>query len=225
MIRDAPNCCYIIRLFSGQVGISGWVWKMPENSPLSKLTDTIFGFALAIGALSLTGTRPQNAQEVLGGLFLFGLSFVILIVIWWGHSDLMSKLPSDKPRIVLLNIMLMFFVAVEPYLLNILNSDITLFQFTSILYAVDMTFLMGISALLAHILVTENEETLSPAQMRKYRFSRDSQTVFAGLFLLSALPQFFTWTVMGTPVRIWLWLATLVLSIGVNARKKREKEG
>jgi len=197
---------------------------MPESSPIGKLTDTIFGFALAIGALSLTRTSPQNASEVLGGLFLFGLSFVILVVIWWGHSDLMSKLPDNKPKIVFLNIVLMFFVAVEPYLLNILNSDLALFQFTSILYAVDMAFLMGISAVLAHILVTENERTLSITQMRTYKSNRNSQIIFAGLFLLSGLPQFFTWTFMGTPVRIYLWLATLVFSIAVRARKKGKKE-
>lgn len=197
---------------------------MPEKSPIGKLIDTIFGFALAIGALSLTGTHPQSTSEVLGGLFLFGLSFVILIVIWWDHSDLMSKLPNDKPRIVVLNIVLMFFVAVEPYLLNILNSSIALFQFTSILYAVDMTFLMGISAVLAHILVTEYERTLSITQMGTYKSNRNFQIIFASLFLLSVLPQFFTWTFMGAPVRIYLWLATLVLSIGVRARKRDNKE-
>jgi len=92
---------------------------MSGSSPIGKLVDTIFGFALGIGALSLTGTRPQNASEVMGSLFLFGLSFVILIVIWWDHNRLTSKLPNNKPRIVLLNVFLMFFVAVEPYLLNI----------------------------------------------------------------------------------------------------------
>lgn len=197
---------------------------MPEKSPIGKLTDTIFGFALAIGALSLTRSSPQDVSEVLGGLFLFGLSFVILIVIWWGHNDLMSKLPDNTPRIVVLNIVLMFFVAVEPYLLNILNSNIALFQFNSILYAVDMTFLMGISAVLAQILVTDCGRTLSITEMRTYKSSRNFQTVCACLFLLSVIPQFFTWTLMGVPVRIYLWLATLVLSIAVRARKKGKKE-
>jgi uncharacterized membrane protein len=193
---------------------------MPEKSPIGKLIDTIFGFALAIGALSLTGTRPQSIAEVMGGLFLFGLSFVILIVIWWGHSDLMSKLPNNEPKIVILNIVLMFFVAVEPYLLNVLNSNIAIFEFTSILYAVDMTFLMGISGVLVHVLVTEYKGTLSIMQMRTYKSGRNFQIIFACLFLLSVIPQFFAWTVMGTPVRIYLWLATLVLSIGARARKK-----
>jgi len=197
---------------------------MPEKSPIGKLIDTIFGFALAIGALSLTGTRPQSVSEVFGGLFLFGLSFVILIVIWWDHNDLMSKLPSNKPRIVILNIVLMFFVAVEPYLLNLLNSNITLFQYTSILYAVDMTFLMGISAVLAHVLITDYQRTLSITQIRTYKSNRNFQIVFACLFLISVFPQFFTWTFMGAPLRIYLWFAALILSIGARSRNKRAKE-
>ena len=104
-----------------------------------------------------------------------------------------------------------------------MNSSLTLFQFTSILYAIDMTFLMGISAVLAHVLVTESEGTLSSSQMRTYRWKRNSQVIFAGLFLVSVLPQFFTWTFMGTPVRILLWLATLVLSIVARARRGRNE--
>jgi uncharacterized membrane protein len=196
---------------------------MPEKSPIGRLIDTIFGFALAIGALSLTGARPQNTSEVLGGLFVFGLSFVILIVIWWDHSDLMSKLVDSKPKIVVLNIVLMFFVAVEPYLLNTLNSSASLFEYTSVLYAVDMTFLMGISAVLTHILVTEYGGALSDKQMRTYKANRNSQIIFACMFLSSVTPQFFTWTIMGAPVRVYLWLATLALSIAARTRRKHDK--
>ena len=193
---------------------------MPERSPMGRLIDTIFGFALAIGALSLTGTRPQNISEVLGGLFVFGLSFVILIVIWWDHSDLMSKLTDSKPKIIVLNVTLMFFVAVEPYLLNTLNSSAALFEFTSILYAVDMTFLMGISAVLTHILVTEYGGTLSNTQARNYEANRNFQIFFACMFLSSVAPILFTWTIMGVPIRVYLWLATLALSIGARTRRK-----
>jgi hypothetical protein len=93
----------------------------------------------------------------------------------------------------------MFFVAIEPYLLNTLNSSFTLFQFASILYAIDMTFLMGISAVLSQVLVKESERTASSSQMRTYRWSRNSKFIFAGLFLVSVIPQFFTWTLWVHP--------------------------
>jgi len=193
---------------------------MVRTPPLDKLTDTIFGFALAVGALSLTVRNPQNESEVIAGLFIFGLSFVFLIVIWWGHHDLMSQINTSKPKTIFLNIILLFFVAIEPYLLNTLNADFALFSFTSTLYAVDMAVLMGISAILAHILVAENQGKLSDAQSSRYRLSGNAQLLFSGLFLLSVLPQFLTWSFLNMPVRVCIWYATLTLSIITSAKKR-----
>jgi hypothetical protein len=83
-----------------------------------------------------------------------------------------------------------------------------------------MAFLMGISAFLAHVLITENQGKLSDAQLSSYRLSRNAQTVFAGLFLLSVLPQFLTWRFLNMPVRVCLWFATLALSIITSAKKR-----
>jgi uncharacterized membrane protein len=193
---------------------------MVGTPPLDKLADMIFGFALAVGALSLTVRNPQNEPEVIGGLFIFGLSFVILIVIWWGHHDLMTHIDTNKPKTIFLNIVLLFFVAIEPYLLNTLNADVALFSFTSTLYAIDMAVLMGISAVLAHILVGENQGNLSDEGLSRYRFSGNAQLVFAGLFLLSVLPQFLTWRFMNMPVRVCIWYAALTLSIITSAKKR-----
>ena len=193
---------------------------MPESSPIGKLTDAVFGFALAVGALSLTSANPQTAGDIVEGLSLFTLSFIILVVIWWGTSDLMSRLDQKRPATVFLNIVLLFFVAIEPYLLNILNASFTLFPLSSTLYAVDMAFLMGVSAALCHILIKEKKETLTTGQQRLYTVSRNNQFVFAGLFLLSTLPQFLEWTVGGMNVRVLIWFVTLAVSIAASARNR-----
>jgi len=193
---------------------------MPESSPIGKLTDAVFGFALAVGALSLTSANPQTAGDIVEGLSLFTLSFIILVVIWWGTSDLMSRLDQKRPVTVFLNIVLLFFVAIEPYLLNILNASFTLFPLSSTLYAVDMAFLMGVSAALCHILIKEKKETLTTRQQRLYTVSRNNQFVFAGLFLLSTLPQFLEWTVGGMNVRVLIWFVTLAVSIAASARNR-----
>jgi uncharacterized membrane protein len=129
---------------------------MAQNSPIEKLTTAVFGFALAVGALSLTAANPETITDVVEGLVLFSLSFLILVVIWWGTSDIMSKIDQGKPVTIFLNIVLLFFVAIEPYLLNILNASVELFPLSSTLYAIDMAFLMGLSAALCHILIKEN---------------------------------------------------------------------
>lgn len=197
--------------------------EMPKDSPIGKLTDAVFGFALAIGALTLTVANPKTTEDIVGGLLYFCLSFVILVVIWWGTSNLMSKLAPDRPTTIFLNIVLLFFVAIEPYLLNILNFNASLFPLTSTLYAIDMFFLMGVSATLSHILVNENKEKLTAQELRSYRRSRNNQFVFACLFLLSTLPQFLEWTLAGISFRILLWLATLALSIAVSTRNRKNE--
>ncbi len=195
---------------------------MSQNSPIEKLTTAVFGFALAVGALSLTAANPETAADVVEGLVLFSLSFLILVVIWWGTSDIMSKINQDKPVTIFLNIVLLFFVAIEPYLLNILNISAQLFPLASTLYGIDMAFLMGLSAALCHILLKENKATLTAQQLRYFTIRRTNQFMCAGLFFISLLPQFLEWTLAGMSVRILIWFTTLAFSLIVSARRRNK---
>ncbi len=196
--------------------------EMSQNSPIEKLTTAVFGFALAVGALSLTAANPETAADIVEGLVLFSLSFLILVVIWWGTSDIMSKINQDKPVIIFLNIVLLFFVAIEPYLLNILNISAQLFTLASTLYGIDMAFLMGLSAALCHILIKENKATLTAQQLRYFTIRRTNQFMCAGLFFISLLPQFLEWTLAGMSVRILIWFSTLAFSLIVSARRRNK---
>ena len=193
---------------------------MLQNSPIEKLTTAVFGFALAVGALSLTAANPETITDVVEGLVLFSLSFLILVVIWWGTSDIMSKIDQGKPVTIFLNIVLLFFVAIEPYLLNILNASVELFPLSSTLYAIDMAFLMGLSAALCHILIKENKATLTTQQRRHFTIGRNNQFVCAGLFFLSIVPQFLEWTLGGMSIRVLIWFTTLAFSLIVSTRNR-----
>jgi uncharacterized membrane protein len=195
---------------------------MLQNSPIEKLTTAVFGFALAVGALSLTAANPETTADVVEGLVLFSLSFLILVVIWWGTSDIMSKIDQGRPVTIFLNIVLLFFVAIEPYLLNILNISPQLFPLSSTLYAIDMAFLMALSAALCHVLIKEDKATLTAQQLRHFTIGRNNQFVCAGLFFLSTVPQFLEWTLAGMPLRVLIWFATLAFSLVVSARNRNK---
>lgn len=198
---------------------------MLQNSPIEKLSTAVFGFALAVGALSLTKANPETTGEVIGGLVFFSLSFVILVVIWWGTSDIMQKIDQGKSVTIFLNILLLFFVAIEPYLLNILNSNAQLFPLSSTLYAIDMAFLMTISAALCHILIKENKTTFTVKQLKHFTIGRNYQFICAGLFFISILPQFLELSIGGISVRALIWFATLSFSLIVSANNRtKEKE-
>jgi len=195
-----------------------------KDSPIRKLTEAVFGFALAVGALSLTSANPQTELQIVGGLLLFSLSFAILVVIWWGTSNLMSQLNQKKSSTVSLNIALLFFVAIEPYLLNIQSISQALFPFASTLYAIDMAFLLGISAGLCHILLGEKKGTLTAHQLKYYTTNRNYQFVFTGLFLFSIVPQFAEWTIAGFSVRSVIWFVALGSSILLTSALNRNRQ-
>ena len=195
---------------------------MSQNSPIEKLTTAVFGFALAVGALSLTKANPETTAEIIEGLILFSLSFIILVVIWWGTSDIMSKINQNSPATIFLNIVLLFFVAIEPYLLNILNISAQLFPLSSTLYAIDMAFLMGLSAALCHLLIKENKKTLSAQQLRHFTIGRNNQLICAGLFFFSIVPQFLEWNFFGMSFRVFIWFATLAFSLIISTQNRNK---
>ena len=195
---------------------------MLQNSPIEKLTTAVFGFALAVGALSLTAANPETTADVVEGLVLFSLSFLILVVIWWGTSDIMSKIDQGKHATIFLNIVLLFFVAIEPYLLNILNKSTQLFPLSSTLYGIDMAFLMGLSAVLCQILIKENKATLTARELRHFTIRRNNQFMCASLFFFSLVPQFLEWTLGGMAVRVLIWFATLAFSLTISVRNRNK---
>jgi hypothetical protein len=83
---------------------------------------------------------------------------------------------------------------------------------------------MGISAVLAHILVAEYEKTLSITQMRTYKANRNFQVVFACLFLLSAFPQFFAWVSWEHPFEYVFGLQHWFSQSEYVVEKRGEKE-
>jgi uncharacterized membrane protein len=195
---------------------------VPESSPIEKLTTAVFGFALAVGALSLTKANPETVGDIIGGLVLFTLSFIILVVIWWGTSDIMSKIEQGNRVAIFLNIVLLFFVAIEPYLLNVLSASVALFPLSSTLYGIDMAFLMGVSGALCHILIKQNKAILTPQQLRYFVVNRNNQFVCAGLFLFSLPTWFLEWTISGLSIRVLIWFATLAFSLTVTIRNRNK---
>ncbi len=112
-----------------------------------------------------------------------------------------------------LNILLLFFVSIEPYLLSLVSfgpagANRVMLVFTSQIYALDLAGLTVILGLFAEML-TKKEEGIEPELIGGYTWLRNTQFVFAGLFGLSALPVFWSWMIQGTPLRFYLWYAIL----------------
>jgi len=85
---------------------------------IQSLSDLIFGLALSIGALNLISNKPADTQALFGNIATFGFSFLILIFVWFRYTEIMSVLPVETTRTRALNTVMLFLVAIEPYLFN-----------------------------------------------------------------------------------------------------------
>lgn len=125
----------------------------------------------------------------------------------------MSALPLETAMAVSLNIALLFLVSVEPYLLSLVNTAdaISIFDYASIVYALDLAGLMAILGLFTHML-TIDERKLVPARLiKRHTRNRNAYLFSVFLFLISTLPQFLAWRVDGTPLRVIFWYIPLII--------------
>ncbi len=140
-------------------------------------------------------------------MLFYSFSFVVLVGVWRSYSAILSVLPAESERLTNLNILLLFTVSIEPYLFNQL-------------FVVNGSFWNNISLILAffnHSLGTEEKNLAPKNYLKKFRFDRNYDIFTAVLFIISALP-FFEASVAhfgasGIPLRVFLWIATLILGL------------
>ncbi len=196
---------------------------------IESLTDLIFGLALSIGSVSLLSKPPSSPADVITDLVGFGFSFLILISIWIRYTNIMSVLPVETSGTMSLNVVMLFLVSIEPYLLSLLLSGsfqvsgVAVLIFVSEAYALDLAGLASIMGLLAHQLTIEERKLVKPELVGQYRRIRNVQYLAAFLFAVTALPPFWSWEILGTRARFFFWYAILVV-IWMSRLSSRSKK-
>jgi uncharacterized membrane protein len=194
---------------------------------IESLTDLVFGLALSIGAIGLINNKPTDTKSLIVSVGGFGFSFLILISIWFRYTEVMSILRVEVARTRILNTTLLFLVAIEPYLFNLLNFDGpfaagSLGDAASVGFAVDLGTIYAIMASFTSILGKEGGGLATPYLVKKYRHIRNLEIAVALIFLVSALPEFWILNLPGGfvggggPLRYYTWLVTFPLIRGEN---------
>ncbi len=197
------------------------------RSRVEGLTDLVFGLALSISAIALVSKVPADNAQFVASVGYFAFSFLILINIWTRYTSVVSLVPIETSRMMRLNITLLFFVALEPYLFNLLlptsGAYAGLGQDVSTAFALDIGSMNMILAYFVHVLTREEKGLVPKEMVADYRFRRNLLIVIAAIFVVSVVPQLWAWTAAGEPDRVWLWLATFPLSWSKNliARKRQ----
>jgi uncharacterized membrane protein len=193
----------------------------PEKRPrprMEALADLIFGLSLSIGSIALIASAPASASQIDSHILAFIFAFLMLITAWMIYTSQMSVLPADTRLARFLNVVLLLLVALVPYLLNtvaLTNASLTgaqassLKDYASTLFALDLTGVLAILALFAHVISLEEKKLVSPEVARSFRRGRNTMVFLAFLMLLSILPVFWQLTLFGTPLRLYVWYAPL----------------
>jgi uncharacterized membrane protein len=163
---------------------------------IESLSDLVFGLALSLGSFILISKPILTSSDLLSGILLFAFSFLIVVWTWSGYSRVMTVLPYEIRGTYLLNLVLLFCVAIEPYLLYVLfSAPFAVLEFASTIFALDVGALMFILASLVYMLLAEEKKRtsrrLNPAQLDGFKGVMWGRVVAGTIFILSALP--FTW--------------------------------
>ena len=71
---------------------------------------------------------------------------------------------------------------------------------------------MAILAFFTHSLALEERKLISKDLMSRYKRLRNFLVLTAGLFFLTALPEFWSWSFLNLPIRFYIWYAILPIS-------------
>jgi uncharacterized membrane protein len=191
---------------------------------IESLSDLVFGLALSIGALALVSNPPVTDRGFYTDIATFGFNFIVLISIWLRYTRIMSALPLETRRTLLLNSVLLFTVALEPFIFNVLHSCNTvnspsppLCEASSSTFGLDLGAMMLIMAVFTLALADEDNQFVPRSMVRQFREEAVTWAVSSGLFLISALPVFGRIDVggvlaSGLTLRIVLWLIAISFS-------------
>ncbi len=183
----------------------------------------VFGLALSLGALVLISQPPQSPNGLYVGVGLFGFSFLILVTVWYNYSTVMVLLPVETRGLIFTNLVLLFAVALEPYLLFVVAFNVSdaVGNAASVLYGIDLAAMNAILGGFVHVLSRE-EKPLVPANLlKRMRSIRNVNLGFAALFLVSTLPVFWTWTwAGGMPSRVYLWILTFPVGWAIRLARR-----
>ena len=211
-----------------EVGPAGAGEAIPRPR-IQTLSDLIFGLALSIGAISLLGGRPANLADLVGSLLGFGWAFVILSLVWVRYTRIMSVLPVETETMVGANLLLLFLVSIEPYLYNLITDSFVLpgasldSGVTTSLYAADMGAIMLVIAYFLHEMTDEERNLLPSRLLRSYRLMSYGCVGGGGLFLISILPVFWSFSVLGLQGRFILWMGTFFMMLIRRGMERRTK--
>ena len=170
---------------------------------------------MSIGAISLVINNPQASTEtdINRNILEFVFVFLILITSWIIYTSDMSVLPVETRLVTFLNVVLLIFVAIMPYLFDQVVSIPNgpgVQDYASILFTADYAGSLMIMSAFAHIIAQEEMRLVDGEIMVRFRQTRNILALLAVVVSVSLIAPW-RWVVAGAHVRLLIWYFPIIM--------------
>ena len=162
------------------------------------ITTEVFALTLGLGAFSLSIIPKNSLMEVAQAVGFFGIAFFYIAIIWIINSRFFEMYPLYDNTFLGLNFVILFLVAISPFLMQGFSMAPDLSNSMSILYALDIMGIFAILGVLHQRYFRQNIESLREDETREVKMDRNMQFIISVWFLISAI--------MPLPYRFIFWM-------------------
>ena len=162
------------------------------------ITTEVFALTLGLGAFSLSTIPRTSMADVAVAIGAFAIAFFYIVAIWITHSQFFENYPLYDNTFLALNFLILFLVAISPFLMQAFWMPPEFQEPMSISYALDMMGIYAILGFLHQRYIWQNEDRLKAEENRQVKMDRNLQFIVSVWFLVS--------TVVPTPYRLVFWM-------------------
>ncbi len=151
------------------------------------ITTEVFALTLGLGAFSLSIVPRTSMVEVGQAVGAFAIAFFYIAVIWIVHSRFFENYPLYDDAFLALNFVILFLVAISPFLMHGFSASPDFADPMSILYALDIMGIFAVLGVLHQRYIWKNEDRLKAEETREVKMDRNMQFIISAWFLISAV--------------------------------------
>src|SRR5262249_6315042 len=90
------------------------------------------------------------------------------------------------------------------------EASLSLRDYSSQLFAIDLSGILFILAAFAHVLAIEENHLVPAETVKLFRSGRNRMAILGLLMAITIAPQFWTWQLFNAPLRLYMWYIPLV---------------
>jgi uncharacterized membrane protein len=162
------------------------------------ITTEVFALTLGLGAFSLAIVPKASIMEVAQAVGVFGIAFFYIVAIWIINSRFFENYRLYDNAFIALNFLILFLVAISPFLMQAFSLSSDFADPMSILYALDIMGVFAILGVLHQRYIWQNRDQLEREKAREVKMDRNMQFIISAWFLTS--------TVIPMPYRFFFWM-------------------